>query len=156
MQFLIGVACRGRVQPPNEQANEKLNFLPLFWLTIFSFILCFVPFFIFFFNISHSFLICNKVFPLICTFFIFLVFISFILNIKLSFFLQLLNSFTSMASKPINIRWFRTGSSHTEKPCIVSHYRQFSTNIEVEMINQYFLLARASGFSGPIKLVLIL
>ena len=37
--------------------------------------------------------------------------------------------FSSLASKPINISWIRTGSvSHTEKSCIALYYRQFSTN----------------------------
>ena len=40
--------------------------------------------------------------------------------------------FSSIASKPINIRWIRTGSHlHQKKSCIVSYYRQISTNNKI-------------------------
>ena len=44
--------------------------------------------------------------------------------------------FSSMASKPIYIRLIRTGSQTTKKLFIVSYFRQFSTdnNIEIKMI----------------------
>ncbi len=40
------------------------------------------------------------------------------------------NNYSSMASKPITIRWI----SQTEKACIASNYRQFSTNIKIKII----------------------
>ena len=67
------------------------------------------------------------------------------------------NILSSMASKPINIRWLRTGSWPTEKSCIASNYRQFSTNIKLEIIKLIpFFLARAFGPARLTKLVLIL
>ena len=33
--------------------------------------------------------------------------------------------FSSMASKPINIRWIRICLIHNVKPCVASNYRQF-------------------------------
>ena len=42
--------------------------------------------------------------------------------------------FSSITSKPINIRWIRIGSiSHTEKLCFVSYFIRFSTNINVQI-----------------------
>ena len=35
--------------------------------------------------------------------------------------------YSSMASKPINIRWIRTGYDHTEKYTVLS-YRELLTN----------------------------
>ena len=39
-----------------------------------------------------------------------------------------------MASKPINIRWIRTGPGHTVKSSVAMYYRQFSTNIKIKII----------------------
>ena len=47
---------------------------------------------------------------------------------------------SSMASKPITIRWIRTGFSQTEKSCIASNYRQFSTNIKIKIIKLKLVL----------------
>ena len=48
-----------------------------------------------------------------------------------------MNTFSSMALKSIDIR------GNTEKSCMVSYYRQFSTNIKIavykyEAINNYY------------------
>ena len=40
---------------------------------------------------------------------------------------------SSMASKPINIRWKRTGSQPHFKSCIASNWRQFSMNIKIKI-----------------------
>ena len=39
--------------------------------------------------------------------------------------------FSSMVSKPFNIRWIRTGSQAYWKSWIASYYRQFSANIKL-------------------------
>ena len=44
-----------------------------------------------------------------------------------------LNKYSSMALKPINIRWIRTVLSHTENSCTASYYRQFSTNTKIKI-----------------------
>ena len=49
---------------------------------------------------------------------------------------QNLRWFTTMASKPIN-RWF---SVILKKSCIASYYRQFSTNIKIEIITIFVIL----------------
>ena len=54
-----------------------------------------------------------------------------------------------MASKPITIQGLELVLSHTEKLCIGSYYRQFSTNIKIKLIKSIpVLLARAFGPSG--------
>ncbi len=59
-----------------------------------------------------------------------------------------------MPLKPLNIRWIGTGSlSNTKKLCIVSYYRQFSTNIKILIIKlPTVLLALVFGLSGLPKL----
>ena len=44
---------------------------------------------------------------------------------------NLLYTYSSIAQKPINIRWIRT--SNTEIPCIAPNYRQFFTNIKIKI-----------------------
>ncbi len=61
---------------------------------------------------------------------------------------------SSMASKPIYIRWIRT-LRNTEKSCLSSYSSQISTNIKIKIIKLILnFLARALGTSGPKKLVL--
>ena len=51
-----------------------------------------------------------------------------------------------MATKPLNIR---TLSQYTEKSCIVSYYREFSTNIEIKNIKLMpVLFARSFGLGA--------
>ena len=64
--------------------------------------------------------------------------------------------FSSMALKPINIRWIKIGIRQYWKSCIASYYRQFFKNIKIKIIKSILLLlARAFGPSGITKLVLI-
>ena len=54
--------------------------------------------------------------------------------------------FYRMASKPINIRWIRTGSRPYRKSFIASFFRQFSTNTVLKIIKLIpVLLALAVG-----------
>ena len=53
------------------------------------------------------------------------------------------------SSKPIIIHWIKT--SHTERSCIASYLRQFSTNIKIEIIK----LKPASHFNTRGKLCII-
>ena len=41
-----------------------------------------------------------------------------------------------MVFNPINIRWIKTGSRHTEKSYIALHYRQLSADIKMKFLNQ--------------------
>ena len=64
----------------------------------------------------------------------------------------------SIASKPINTRWIRTGSPPYCKPFIAPYYSKFSTNIKILLKVKKLipvLLARAFGSSGLTKLILI-
>ena len=38
------------------------------------------------------------------------------------------------SSKPINIRWTRTGSQTIKKSCIATNYRQFFPNIKIKIL----------------------
>ena len=69
----------------------------------------------------------------------------------------LLMHFYSMALKPINIRWFRTGFQQYLKIMYISNYKQFSTNIKIKFIRLIPIsFNRAIGPTGLTKLVLIL
>ena len=60
-----------------------------------------------------------------------------------------------IASKPINIRWIRTGSNYTEKSCSIVLQAIFHEYfLKIKKIIPY-LLALAFGPSGLTKLVLI-
>ena len=59
----------------------------------------------------------------------------------------------SMVSKTINNPGLEPVLNHTEKSCIATYYKQFSTNLKIKnrKINTRFL-ARAFGLSGPSQL----
>ena len=58
-----------------------------------------------------------------------------------------MKSFSIIDSKPIYIRWNRNGSQ--QKSCITSYYRQFPTNIKINIIKLMpVLVARVLGLLG--------
>ena len=64
--------------------------------------------------------------------------------------LLIARSLSSMDLKPINIRLIGTVLSHTDKLCLASHYRQFSTNNKIKLIKPD-KMAYDFGPSGPTK-----
>ena len=59
--------------------------------------------------------------------------------------LLIARSLSSMDLKPINIRLIGTVLSHTDKLCIASHYRQFSTNNKINKTSLDGLRLRPLG-----------
>ena len=68
---------------------------------------------------------------------------------KTKILIEEINFISSVASQPINMAGLKPVLGHTEKPCIVSYYRQFSMNNKIKIMKSLpVYLAQTLGLSG--------